>query len=86
MFVSRSGPVCSVNNKGRVEHHQEFWILVAGDELEWVETGHCDHDHDNALTHNIVPLPGNNNNTGNYIGMFGDIIGTVNKCKVLFFR
>ena len=23
-------PICVVNNRGRVEHHQEFWILVAG--------------------------------------------------------
>ena len=79
--MSSDGPVCSVNNKGRVEYHQEFWILVAGTELDWIDTLHSEEDYkgDEDIC-NIVPLPGNI--SSNCIGMFGDIVGTVNKCKV----
>ena len=67
--------------------------FVPGIELDWVE---CDgekaqnencgkSDSDNAKTdvnhmENLVKMPGNKN--GEFIGMFGDVIGTVNKCKV----
>ena len=79
--------MCSINNKGRVEHHLEFWILVAGDELDWVEYVSDGNDDVGDALVNIVSMPGhnnNNNNVGNCIGMFGDVIGTVNKCQVNF--
>ena len=68
------GPVCTVNNRGRVERSPEFWILVAGAELDWVPCTGA------ATLPNTVPVPGTD--TGDCIGMFGDIIGTVSKCQV----
>ena len=68
------GPVCTVNNRGRVERSPEFWILVAGAELDWVPCTGA------ATLPNTVAVPGTN--TGDCIGMFGDIIGTVSKCQV----
>ena len=74
--------MCSVNNKGRVEYHQEFWILVAGPELDWIDAMHSEpEDKVHRNIYNIVSLPGNI--SSNCIGMFGDIVGTVNKCKVI---
>ena len=69
------GLLCSVNNRGRVEHHGEFWVLVAGQELDWLETG------DTEAGANLVSLPGARAG-GECVGMFGDIVGTVNKCRV----
>ena len=70
-----------------MEHHLEFWILVAGDELDWVEYVSDGDDVVSDTLVNIVSMPGhsnnNNNNVSNSIGMFGDVIGTVNKCQVI---
>ena len=66
-----------MNNRGRVEHHGEFWVLVAGPELDWLETG----DSEAAAPANLVSLPGARGGGGS-VGMFGDIVGTVNKCRV----
>ena len=69
-----------------MEHHLEFWILVAGGELDWVEYVSDGDDVVSDTLVNIVSMPGhsntNNNNVSNSIGMFGDVIGTVNKCQV----
>ena len=65
-----------MNNRGRVEHHQEFWVLVAGPELAWVECGGAGH------INNMVRLPGPQAGGAESVGMFGDIVGTVNKCRV----
>ena len=65
-----------MNNRGRVEHHQEFWVLVAGQELAWVECGGSGH------INNMVRLPGPQTGGAESVGMFGDIVGTVNKCRV----
>ena len=48
--------MCSINNKGRVEHHLEFWILVAGDELDWVEYVSDESDDDGDALVNIVSM------------------------------
>ena len=92
----RNGPICVVNNKGRVEHHQEFWILVAGGELSWVDmdsdtldTGHMANVVTMPGVRSTVTMPGvrSTGQTTECIGMFEDVIGTVNKCKVkLFFN
>ena len=63
-----------MNNRGRVEHHGEFWVLVAGSELDWLDTGDME-----GAGANLVSIPGAG---GECIGMFGDIVGTVNKCRV----
>ena len=31
--------VCRVHSDGTVEEHRQFWVLVAGDELSWQQTG-----------------------------------------------
>ena len=66
-----------MNNRGRVEHHGEFWVLVAGQELDWLEIG----DTEAGAGANLVSLPGARAG-GECVGMFGDIVGTVNKCRV----
>ena len=49
-------------------------MLVAGSELDWLDTGDME-----GAGANLVSLPGGG---GECIGMFGDIVGTVNKCRV----
>ena len=75
LSIFSEGLLCSVNNRGRVEHHGEFWVLVAGQELDWLEIG------DIEAGANLVSLPGARAG-GECVGMFGDIVGTVNKCRV----
>ena len=52
-------------------------MLVAGQELDWLETG----DTEAGAGANLVSLPGARAG-GECVGMFGDIVGTVNKCRV----
>ena len=74
----RSGLVCSVNNQGRAEHHHEFWTLVAGQELVWRDC--TDNDTLDTL-HNKVNIAGSDSSQG-AIGLFEDLVGTVNNCQV----
>ena len=74
----RSGLVCSVNNAGRAEHHQEFWALVAGQELQWRD---CSETDSLERLHNKVNIAGSDSSQG-AIGLFEDLVGTVNNCQV----
>ena len=76
----RAGLVCSVNNQGRVEHHTEFWTLVAGQELAWRD---CTDTDSLAALHNKVNIAGSDSSQG-AIGLFQDLVGTVNNCKVRY--
>ena len=51
-------------------------MVVAGPELAWVECGGAGH------INNMVRLPGPQAGGAESVGMFGDIVGTVNKCRV----
>ena len=75
---ARAGLVCSVNNQGRTEHHHEFWTLVAGQELVWRDC--ADTDTLDTLP-NKVKIAGSESSEGG-IGLFEDMVGTVNKCQV----
>ena len=74
----RAGLVCRVNNKGRAEHHTEFWTLVAGEELVWRDC--TDTDSLETIT-NKVNIAGSDSSQG-AIGLFEDLVGTVNNCQV----
>ena len=74
----RAGLVCRVNNQGRAELHTEFWTLVAGQELVWRDCA----DTDSLETlNNKVSIAGSDSSQG-AIGLFEDLVGTVNTCQV----
>ena len=72
-FTYRLGLVCRINNGSTLEEHLEFWILVAGIELDW-----RDHVED---VNNKVTLPGDDDK--DCIGKQGNIVGTVTAGKLL---
>ena len=67
-----------VNNQGRAELHTEFWTLVAGEELVWRE---CSDSDTLDTLHNKVNIAGSDSSHG-AIGLYEDMVGTVNKCQV----
>ena len=74
----RAGLVCRVNNQGRAELHTEFWTLVAGQELVWRE---CSDTDSLETLNNKVNIAGSDSTQG-AIGLFEDLVGTVNNCQV----
>ena len=72
-FTYRLGLVCRINNGSTLEEHLEFWILVAGIELDWIDYL--------ADVHNKVTLPGDDDK--DCIGKHGNTVGTVTSGKLL---
>ena len=67
MDICRSGLSCRISNGATVEEHLEFWILVAGRELEWREYS--------DEVNNKVTLPGDD--AKDCIGMHNNTVGTI---------
>ena len=63
----RSGLTCQISNGATVEEHLQFWILVAGRELEWKD--------DNEVFGNKVTLPGDGSQ--DTIGLNDNTVGTI---------
>ena len=72
-FTFRLGLICRINNGSTLEEHLEFWTLVAGIELDWIDYL--------ADDHNKVSLPGDDDK--DCIGKQGNIVGTATAGKLL---
>ena len=72
-FTFRLGLICRINNGSTLEEHLEFWILVAGMELDW-------RDYVEDVS-NKVTLPGGDDK--DCIGKHGNTAGTVTSGKLL---
>ena len=68
-LINRSGLVCRVNNGATIEEHHEFWILVAGQELEWKEYD------ENVNNRVIIPGSVDNDNIGKHNNNIGTVTG-----------